>query len=61
MNEQQYLLFHNELIAFVRKLALSQDNGYYVNQQTNISLYDKLSDICEEAENILIDYGIGVD
>lgn len=54
-------LFHNELIAFVRKLALRNDNGHYVDEHTDVSLYDKLADICQEAENILIDNGIEVD
>tara|TARA_R100001230_G_C5552573_1_gene79721 strand:+ start:290 stop:466 length:177 start_codon:yes stop_codon:yes gene_type:complete len=54
-------LITNQLLAFVRKLALRNDNGHYLNENMDVSLYDQLADICEDAENILIDNGIEVD
>ena len=53
LEQRQPSPLHNELLAFVRKLALRNDNGHYVNENMDVSLYDKLADICEEAENIL--------
>ena len=54
-------LITNQLLAFVRKLALRNDNGHYLNENMDVSLYDQLADICEDAGNILIDNGIEVD
>ena len=61
LEQRQPSPLHDELLAFVRKLALRNDNGHYVNENNDVSFYDKLADICEEAENILIDNGIEVD
>jgi len=61
MNEYVNRTAYVELLAFVRKLALRNDNGHYINENMDVSLYDKLADICEEAENILIDNGIEVE
>tara|TARA_Y100000401_G_scaffold109871_1_gene106511 strand:- start:1158 stop:1373 length:216 start_codon:yes stop_codon:yes gene_type:complete len=44
---------HNELLAFVRKFASRNEYGQFVNRNMDVSGYDKLADICEEAENIL--------
>ena len=48
---------HNELLAFVRKFASRNEYGQFVNRNMDVSGYDKLADICEEAENILINNG----
>ena len=45
-----------ECMQLVRKLASKNDNGHYINKDMDVSPYDKLADICEEADNILIDW-----